>query len=519
MNNTKWATGMAMFSLAVSGVVAADNTQAENPAPRIVDIAAATYPCSGTVFNDVDSNHWACGFIEEFLTLNITQGCQADDPGTAENEAAYCPGSTVTRDQMAVFFVRAMEETLFDVLDGAGNGLDADMLDGQHGAYYLDWNNLTNVPTDIANGDADTLGFMVCGDGEVPKFQDSTLSWVCGNDLVGTGGGGDITAVIAGTGLNGGATTGDATLSVAVPLALSGTNAGAIIQATNSEPTGSPVAVLGIASDTNGATSIGVKGVSNSSSGYGMWGEAPFVGAYAEATGTGSSTWGVYGKAAGYGVYGVGNEGWGVYGDGKYYGVYGQASYPSGPSYGVYGKAGSNIGYGVYSDGNLHVEGAVSWSPMTANLSVPAAAFHVADQGITVTYRFDNWGILKDRSGDNWAEYIAPVTLPDGASVTRLTFYWADGSNNDGDVALLRITLADGSSQTMATASSTGGSSSATGQTIAEGSSVDDTISYSTIDNANYQYYLDFRPMGNDGNGYSTWLKGVVITYTTTKPH
>lgn len=29
---------------------------------------------------------------------------------------------------------------------GAGNGLDADLLDGQHGAYYRDWGNLQNVP-------------------------------------------------------------------------------------------------------------------------------------------------------------------------------------------------------------------------------------------------------------------------------------------------------------------------------------------------------------------------------------
>ncbi|RPE74627.1 hypothetical protein [Vulcaniibacterium tengchongense] len=34
--------------------------------------------------------------------------------------------------------------------EGAGNGLDADKLDGQHGAYYLDWNNLTGKPTTFA---------------------------------------------------------------------------------------------------------------------------------------------------------------------------------------------------------------------------------------------------------------------------------------------------------------------------------------------------------------------------------
>ena len=31
--------------------------------------------------------------------------------------------------------------------DGSGSGLDSDLLDGQQGSYYLDYNNLTNVPS------------------------------------------------------------------------------------------------------------------------------------------------------------------------------------------------------------------------------------------------------------------------------------------------------------------------------------------------------------------------------------
>lgn len=34
--------------------------------------------------------------------------------------------------------------------EGAGNGLDADLLDGQHGAYYRDWANLTGKPATYA---------------------------------------------------------------------------------------------------------------------------------------------------------------------------------------------------------------------------------------------------------------------------------------------------------------------------------------------------------------------------------
>jgi len=36
---------------------------------------------------------------------------------------------------------------LLTTVDGAGSGLDADLLDGQHGTYYLNYNNFTNTPT------------------------------------------------------------------------------------------------------------------------------------------------------------------------------------------------------------------------------------------------------------------------------------------------------------------------------------------------------------------------------------
>ena len=58
--------------------------------------AAVTSP----VFSDVPASHWAAGYIRDFVDLGITGGC-AWVPG------GYCPGDLVTREQMAVFLIRA----------------------------------------------------------------------------------------------------------------------------------------------------------------------------------------------------------------------------------------------------------------------------------------------------------------------------------------------------------------------------------------------------------------------------
>ncbi len=63
----------------------------------------------------------------------------------------------------------------------------------------------------VCNADNDTLAGLTCTDGQVLKFSTLTLSWTCADDMFGTG---DITAVVAGTGLLGGAQSGSAELSV-----------------------------------------------------------------------------------------------------------------------------------------------------------------------------------------------------------------------------------------------------------------------------------------------------------------
>ncbi len=53
---------------------------------------------TGTLFGDVPANYWAAGWIERLALEGITSGC---------GNGNYCPDHPVTRDQMAVFLLRA----------------------------------------------------------------------------------------------------------------------------------------------------------------------------------------------------------------------------------------------------------------------------------------------------------------------------------------------------------------------------------------------------------------------------
>lgn len=56
----------------------------------------------GTIFDDVRSQHWAKKWIEAIYHAGVTTGC-------ASNPLRYCPGDLVGRDQMAVFLLRGLE--------------------------------------------------------------------------------------------------------------------------------------------------------------------------------------------------------------------------------------------------------------------------------------------------------------------------------------------------------------------------------------------------------------------------
>lgn len=66
------------------------------------DVLEAALDDLGTVFADVERGHWAKKWIEAVYRNGVTSGC-------GSNPRIYCPGSQVTRDQMAVFLLVAKE--------------------------------------------------------------------------------------------------------------------------------------------------------------------------------------------------------------------------------------------------------------------------------------------------------------------------------------------------------------------------------------------------------------------------
>lgn len=272
---------------------------------------------------------------------------------------------------------------------------------------------------------------------------------------------------------------------------------------------GTPYGVYGIASDSGSATSYGVYGKSNSSAGSGVGGIAPTNGVVGEASDTTGTTWGVFGRsnsASGYGVFGTNTNASGVGIGGETvngHAVEGTVDWTqSGTGVGVYGSGGFYGNAGVFENattgnptviiqnsgggsspalvvtGTTHIEGGLTWKPVTSYVSIPAAAFRPYLDG----YAFTNSGHTLTPADASSLNYLAEVQLPHGATITNFTFYWTDGASVDGAASLYRINL-NGTESFMASASTIGGGpGSSTTASSSAGS-----ISYATVDNSQYQ--------------------------------
>jgi len=250
----------------------------------------------------------------------------------------------------------------------------------------------------------------------------------------------------------------------------------------------------------------GVYATAASGDGIGVYGESKSLstemdesayGGYFKANG--GDDVGVYGESAsahgsGVGVQGKTNAPYGS-------GVAGVAADTSGVNYGVYGETKSTAGYGVYSKGNAHVDGNLTWKAKTGYVAVSAAAFQPVDSG----YSYANWGNKLTPLNSSSHYYYAAVQLPHHATVTRLTFAWRDTSSSNAECKLFRNNLAGGGDE-MAQAVSSG----ATGN----GGTQDLTIDYASVDNTMYAYYLQWYLPDPNTSGYA-----VIIEYTITEAY
>ncbi|MFN2185308.1 MAG: hypothetical protein ACK2UU_15060 [Anaerolineae bacterium] len=138
----------------------------------------------------------------------------------------------------------------------------------------------------------------------------------------------------------------------------------------------------------------------------------------------------------------------------------------------------------------LHVEGRevdVLYQMPSASfslISVPAAAFRAYEDG----YDFENHARHLFHKHDavgglNNGWYMAPVNLPDGVTVTKMTFYWYRNGTYTGTARLQRTKLGEGTYEDMAVAVAPQGAAT-------NGSSSDTTIAGAVIDNSQYAYWL-----------------------------
>jgi hypothetical protein len=93
-------------------------------------IYGATYTpptATGTVFGDVAANYWAAAWIEQLAAEGITGGCSSGN---------YCPNTPVTRDQMAVFLLRAEHGNTYT--PPAATGVFTDVPTGYWAAPWIE---------------------------------------------------------------------------------------------------------------------------------------------------------------------------------------------------------------------------------------------------------------------------------------------------------------------------------------------------------------------------------------------
>jgi len=187
---------------------------------------------------------------------------------------------------------------------------------------------------------------------------------------------------------------------------------------------------------------------------------------------------------------------------------------------------GANIGVGMtnpteqldIANGNVRINGNNDYkysTPKTHYLSVPGSSFSMENTSVCDRALIGGNAYTVGGSAIAVAYMVAPVNLPDGATITSITYYVVDNDatynlqngqlwRNDGSV-----TTSYGNSSTMATIAPPASTNSTLVQTSSTSS-----ITNPVVDNQNYAYWLRWGTQQANSN---MRLVKVVITYTVSK--
>ncbi|MBI5842457.1 MAG: S8 family serine peptidase [Chloroflexi bacterium] len=96
----------------------------------IVNAGAAVGAVTPQTFSDVSTSYWAYSYIEKLYNAGITGGC-------SNNPLMYCPASSVTRAQMAVFLLKGIHGSSYSPPPATG-GVFGDVANSHWAAAWIE---------------------------------------------------------------------------------------------------------------------------------------------------------------------------------------------------------------------------------------------------------------------------------------------------------------------------------------------------------------------------------------------